>query len=104
MVQYAETQHALENGIENLSAEKAVTIIEKWEDSLKDVEASGAKGIVRDLGALKTALQKPEPDEAKIKALMTKLGEATTKIADGADGGAGEKLTSLGGGLTKAGG
>lgn len=67
MVQYAETQHAFEEGIKNTSPEKGVTPIEKWEESLNDVETSEAKAILRDLGQLKTAIQADRPDGGKIK-------------------------------------
>ncbi len=102
MVQYAETQHALENGIESVSAEKGVTLIEKWEESLKEVEGAGAKSILRDLGALKTALKAKEPDSTKIGALLKKLGQETTDIAGEAEGAAGDKLKAIGEGLSKA--
>lgn len=103
MVQYADTQHALENGIETISAEKGVDLIEKWEDSLKDVNGTGAKSILRDLGALKTALKAKQPDSAKISSLLKKLGQETTEIADEAEGTASDKLKAIGKGLTKAG-
>lgn len=104
MVQYAETKNALEKGIETISPEKGVELIEKWEDSLKDVDGSGAKTILRDLGALKKALQAKEPDSEKIGALLKKLGQGTTEIAGEAEGSAGEKLKDIGQGLSQAAG
>lgn len=103
MVQYAETQHAFEKGIETLSPEKGVGLIEKWEDSLKEVDLPGAKGILKDLGALKKALQGKEPDGEKINALLKKLGQETTDIADEAEG-ASDKLKDIGQGLAQAAG
>jgi hypothetical protein len=104
MVQYAETQHALEKGIETISPEKGVELIEKWEESLNGLEGSGAKSILKDLGALKKALQAKEPDGDKITGLLKKLGQETSEIAEEAEGSSSDKLKDIGKGLSQAAG
>lgn len=102
MVQYAETQKALESGFEGVTPEKGVQLIEKWEETLKDFGSKGSKGILRDLGALKKALQADEPDAEKIQTLLGKLGQETTEIAEEAEGASQDKLRDLGKGLQQA--
>lgn len=100
MVQYAETQHAIDKGLESLDPDKGVELIEKWEDALKDWD--GGKTVARDLAALKTALKAKTPDPDKIKGLLKKLGQETSEAADDADGAAPEKLRDIGEGLQQA--
>lgn len=101
MAQYAATLHALEDGLANLSPEKAIDVIDTWIAALDGVDAPGAKGIARDLGSLKTALGKDEPDAERVQELVAKLGEATTKIAGSVDGAGADKLKTIGDGLSK---
>lgn len=102
MVQYAETQHALDQGASNIEPDKGVDLIEKWEEALKDLEAPAAKAIANDLGTLKKALSAKTPDSAKIADLLKSLGAATTKIAAEASGAAPDKLKALGKSLSAA--
>ncbi len=58
------------------------------------------KSITADLESLKDAIS--EKDGKQIVALMTKLGEATTKAAEQAEGGEGEGVKHLGKALSAA--
>ena len=100
---FADTKKALDGGLETAKPDKAVHLIEDWESSLSDTEVSGAKGIMKDLESLKKQLDKANPDAERIKALVARLGEKTTKIADKADKNQ-DKLKELGEMLSKAGG
>jgi hypothetical protein len=99
---FAATANAFEKGIETIKPAAAIKLIEGWEEALANVDTPGAKGIARDLGALKTALGKDEPDGERIKALVAKLGEAVTKIAGRTEGNVQPKLEELGEALTAA--
>ena len=101
MASYAPTLEAFKKGITRMSVSAAVKNIEGWEEKLESTEVSGSKTILRDLGALKKALQANEPDGERICELMSRLGTQTTSIAEKADRD-GEKLTQLGEALTEA--
>ena len=96
------TLNAVNKGIENTKPQRGVTLIEDWERALADADFRGSKGIARDLQSLHKALDKPEPDEARIRVLLGRLGAATVKAAEGASKG-GDKLKQLGEALAKAG-
>ncbi len=79
---FTATINAFNRGIENTKAGPAGNLIEDWETAVADLDAPGAKGIARDLAALRKALDRPEPDAQRIDTLLHRLGEATLKIAD----------------------
>lgn len=93
---FTATENAFEKGVEHITPSAAVKIIDGWEAALKDAEITGAKGIAADLERLKKALEADKPDAEKIKTLVGKLGEATTKIAGHADDKTKEKVAALG--------
>ena len=100
---FAATENAIEKGLETSKPASAVKLIEAWEAELNDLDIPGAKGIAGDLERLKKLLEKDEPDGDKVKALLGKLGEATTKIAAKAHKeNVKPKLESLGEGLSGA--
>ena len=101
-IKFAGTTNAINRGLESTKPNKGADLIEDWETALAEVDIQGAKGILRDLGALRKQLEKPEPDADRIHALLHRLGAATTKIADKADKG-GDKIKALGEALTEAG-
>ena len=101
-VKFAGTMNAINRGLADTKANKGADMVEDWEAALADVEVSGAKGILRDLGALRKQLEKSEPDADRVHALLHRLGAATTKIADKADKSQ-DKLKALGEALTEAG-
>ena len=101
-VKFAGTMNAINRGLDETKAPKGADMVEDWEAALAEVDIPGAKGILRDLGALRKQLEKPEPDSDRIHALVHRLGVATTKIADKADK-YGDKLKALGEALTEAG-
>jgi hypothetical protein len=102
MASFTPTIEAFKKGITKMTASAAVKNIESWEGKLESVEVSGSKTILRDLSALKNALQMDEPDSARICELMSRLGTQTSSIAEKAERG-GDKLTQLGEALTQAG-
>jgi len=101
-VRFAATANAFEKGIENTSPAAAIKMIEGWEEALSSVDIPGAKGIARDLEALKKALGNETPDEERIKSLLGKLADEVTKIAGRTEGNIQPKLTDLGAALKAA--
>ena len=101
-VKFAGTMNAVNRGLDATKPAKGVEMIEDWEAALADVEVSGAKGILRDLGSLRKQLEKPEPDSDRIHALLHRLGVATTRISEKSDK-AQDKLKALGDALTESG-
>lgn len=99
---FAATNSAFEKGIESTSPASAVKLIEGWEEALSKVDLPGTKGIERDLGALKKALDTEAPDGERIRALLTKLAGEVTKIAGRTDGTVQPKLEELGKALDAA--
>ncbi|UAJ11240.1 hypothetical protein [Polymorphobacter megasporae] len=93
---FAATEHAFEKGVDSITPAAAIKLIDDWEVSLKDADIPGAKGIVRDLEALKKALHADQPDGEKIKTLVGKLAEETTKIAGHATPATKDKVAGLG--------
>ena len=101
-VRFTAMMNAVNRGLETLKPGKGADMIEDWETALSEVDAPGAKGIARDLGALRKQLEKDQPDGERVLALVHRLGEATTKIADKADK-QGDKLKQLGQALSETG-
>ena len=97
---FVATENAFAKGVAHITPAAAVKLIEDWEVALKDVDAPGAKAIVRDLDGLKKALHADKPDAEKIKTLVAKLGEETTKIAGHATPSTKDKVAELGKTLT----
>ena len=101
-IKFAGTMNAINRGLDSAKPDAGAHLIEDWETALADADFTGAKGIVRDLAALRKQLEKPTPDADRIHALVHRLGVATTKAADGAKSN-GDKLKALGQALTEAG-
>ncbi|WP_174292062.1 hypothetical protein [Sphingomonas bacterium] len=101
-VKFAGTLNAINRGLDGTKAAKGADMVEDWEAALAEVDVTGAKGILRDLAALRKQLERGEPDADRIHALLHRLGVATVKIADKA-GTSQEKLKALGEALTEAG-
>ena len=101
-VRFAATLNAFNRGIESTRPATAVSMIEDWETALADIDTPGTKGIARDLAALRKQLEANEPDGARVSALVSRLGDAVTKIAGRAETN-GEKLKTLGEALADAG-
>jgi hypothetical protein len=102
MAKFAGTMNAINRGLEDTKAAKGADMVEDWEAALADVEVTGAKGILRDLGSLRKQLEKDTPDADRVHALLHRLGVATTKVAEKADKNQ-DKLKALGEALTEAG-
>ncbi|WP_249340762.1 hypothetical protein [Sphingomonas sp. 2SG] len=101
-IKFAGTMNAINRGLDETKPNKGADMVEDWEAALADLEVSGAKGILRDLGSLRKQLEKDQPDADRVHALLHRLGVATTKIADKADKSQ-DKLKALGEALTEAG-
>jgi hypothetical protein len=101
-IKFAGTMNAINRGLDSTKASKGADMLEDWETALADVDVPGAKGILRDLGALRKQLEKDEPDTDRVHAILHRLGTATTKIAERADKSQ-DKLKALGEALTEAG-
>ena len=102
MPQFAATINKICGGVKAFTISAAVKNIEGWETALSDMDTSGAKGMVRDLGRLKKLLQAEEIDGEAVKELIGKLGEATVKLAGKAESKNAEKVKQLGEALTAA--
>ncbi|RZM08819.1 MAG: hypothetical protein EOP67_71085 [Sphingomonas sp.] len=94
--------NAINRGLDETKPDKGAHMVEDWEAALADLDVTGAKGILRDLGSLRKQLEKDTPDADRVHALLHRLGVATTKIADKADKSQ-DKLKALGEALTEAG-
>ena len=101
-VRFAATINAFNRGIEDAKPANAVSIIEDWESALAEVDIPGAKGIARDLAALRKQLEGASPDGERISAIIARLGDAVTRIAPRADK-VSDKLMALGEALSDAG-
>lgn len=105
MPRYAATTKAFEKGVENLSPDAAIKLIDEWEGQIASLDSKEGKGLTRDLEALKKELGKGDKmNGEKVQQLTAKLGEQTVKAADAMEGGGGDKVRALGEALTKAGG
>ena len=102
MAKFAATMNAINRGLDSAKPTSGVHLLEDWETALADVDTVGAKGILRDLGALRKQLEKSEPDSDRVLALVHRLGAATTKIADKAESSK-DKVKALGEALSEAG-
>ncbi len=101
-IKFAATSNAINRGLDQAKPESGAHLIEDWETALADTEVVGAKGIQRDLAALKKQVEAAKPNADRIHALLHRLGEATVKIADKAEKN-GDKLKALGQALIEAG-
>ena len=101
-IKFASTMNAINRGLENVKPAQGAHMIEDWEAALAESDLPGAKGIVRDLQALRKQLEKDSPDGERVQALMHRLGAATVKIASRGEKSE-EKLKALGEALTEAG-
>ena len=103
MPRYAATQHAIEKGLEQTAPAAGAKLLDDWIAQLEGVDKPGVKRLAGDLAKLKTELERPEPRGDKVLALVHKLGQATVKSADAAEGANADKLRALGEALTNAG-
>ena len=102
MPQYAATIKHIKDGVKSFTIAAAVKNIEGWEATLENVEASGAKTIIKDLEALKKQLQAEPINGEAVKKLIAKLGKETVTIAGKADSKNAEKIKELGEALSEA--
>ena len=79
------------------------TLIARWTADMENADWRGAKTIHSNLVALHEQLGGGSPDGAKIKDLLTKLGEETGRAAAHAEGNTGSQLQHLADALQKAG-
>ena len=98
------TISALSGGITALNPATAVSNIEGWQTQLQATGNAHLVGIAKDLGALRTLLTSGSLDGSAIGQVLHRLGQETTASATGAEAASKDKLTTLGGLLTKAAG
>ena len=99
---FTKLNNAIKAGLAETPVKAAVEQIEYWEDQLKDVDATGAKGITTDLHSLKTKLQAGDVDGDAVVKLLKQLGDKTSKIAGKVDDEkVAEQLENLGAELGK---
>ena len=96
MPQFAATIKHITEGLTSFTISAAVKNIEGWETKLQEVDAPGAKTIVKDLESLKKLLGADELDGKKIGTLVAKLGKETVALAKHGEGENAEKVKSLG--------
>lgn len=99
---FAATRDLLEKDLERVNPDTAVKNIEAWEEGLSALDSKGAKGVVKDLEALKKLLHDPKAKAERVYALLGRLGEATQKLAEEAPENQREKLQELGQQLSDA--
>ncbi len=103
MPRYAATQKAIEKGLDQVAPDAGVKLVDDWIEQLNGSDKKGAAALVKDMERLKTELGKGSPKGEAVLKLVHKLGAATTKLADEAEGTNGDKLRQLGEALTNAG-
>lgn len=96
MPQFDATIKHLKDGVKGFTISAAVKNIEGWEASLEKVETPAAKAIVKDLEALKKALQADSVKGEQVQKLVAKLGKETVAIAAKSDEKSAEKIKALG--------
>lgn len=101
MARYATTMKAIENGLENTKPAQGVKAIDDWIEQVQGTDKRGVKGLARDLERLKKELERDEPREDAVRKTLAKLGQATEKLADQAEGANVEKLKEIGRALTE---
>ncbi|MGO8778437.1 MAG: hypothetical protein ACLQKK_05915, partial [Rhodomicrobium sp.] len=99
--QFAATIQALKRGSAR-SVKAAIRKIENWEEALGAVQVSGARAILRDLGALKRQLEQDKPDIGRVDMIVSRLAEAAEKVAAKLQGREAEKVRDLGGIMKEA--
>ena len=102
MPQFGATIKHLQEGVKGFTVSAAVRNIEGWEATLEKLEAPGAKGVIRDLGALKKLLHADGIDGEAVKKLLAKLGKETVTLAGKADSKNAESARKLGEALNAA--
>lgn len=101
-IKFSATTNAINRGLDSAKPEAGGHLIEDWETALADLEIAGAKGLQRDLAALKKQVEASKPNADRIHALLHRLGEATVKISEKADKD-GARIKALGEALMEAG-
>lgn len=100
---FAATESAIEKGLENATPKSGASLVEGWLTEIEKDDISGSKGLQGDLERLHKELSKDEPDADRVQKILGKLGPATLKLADKADGSVADKVKHLGESLEKAG-
>lgn len=101
-IKFSATTNAINRGLDSAKPAQGAHLIEDWETALSDLDVPGAKGVLRDLAALRKQVEAPKPDADRIHALLHRLGEATVKLAAKAETN-GDKLKALGEALIESG-
>ena len=100
---FAATENAIEKGLENVTPKQGASLVEAWLTEIGKDDVSGSKGLQHDLERLHKELSADEPKADKVQKILGKLGPATLKLADKADGAVADKVRHLGESLQSAG-
>ena len=94
---------ALQGNLTDLAPKRGAELIGRWTDGLESADWRGAKTIHANLVALQHQLEGGAPDAARIKDLLTKLGEETGRAAAHVEGNTQKQLEDLAEALQQAG-
>ncbi len=100
---FAATESAIEKVLENASPKAGASLVEGWLTEIEKDDISGSQGLQHDLERLHKELSNDTPDADKVQKILGKLGPATLKLADKADGAIADKVRHLGESLQSAG-
>jgi acetyl-CoA carboxylase alpha subunit len=96
------TIHALKQGAQSFTIEKATSNIEGWEEYLSKHDHEGVKKVVQDLGKLKKLLHAGDLDGEAIKKLVKQLGKDTIAVAGDEETATSKHIRDLGEALESA--
>ena len=100
---FAPIEHAAEQGLDKTTPAAGAKLVADWIGEVDALTFSGAKGLHADMVQLERELGKASPDADRVRKLLSKIGPATTKLADKCDDEkVANKVRSLGEALTKA--
>ncbi len=100
---FAATETAIENGLANATPKQGAKLVEDWLTEIGKDDVSGSKGLQHDLERLHKELSADQPNGDRVQKILGKLGPATLKLADKADGAVADKVRHLGESLQSAG-
>ncbi len=100
---FGATESAIEKGLANATPKSGAKLVEDWLTEIEKDDVSGSKGLQHDLERLHKELSADEPNGDKVQKILGKLGPATLKLADKADGSVADKVRHLGESLKDAG-
>ena len=80
------TVASLQGGVEQLSIEAALPMIEDWQERLMALDSPELTAVAENLGTLKAQLSADDFDPAAVGQILLVLGEQVRRVADGPAG------------------